>query len=440
MTPISLRTAGERRRPRTLVATLLGALAPLLAAMFLTAPPASAATLTEVTGFGANPSNLRMHLYVPDTVPQRPAVLVAVHYCTGTGPAFHAGTEFASLADRYGFIVIYPSATRSGQCFDVSSPQALRRDGGSDPVGIRSMVDYVQRTHGGDPERVYVTGASSGAMMTNVLLGVYPDVFAAGAAFAGVPFGCFATTDGSGWNSACAQGQISRTPQEWADTVRAAYPGYTGPRPRMQIWHGTQDDVLRYPNFGEQIKQWTQVLGVGQTPAYSDQPQAGWNRTRYGGTGAQAPVEAISLQGTGHNVPGGGMAARVIEFFGLDRGGDPGPGPGPGPDPQPGACRVAVATNAWNSGLTAEVTVTNTGSAAVNGWSLTFALPAGQTLTSGWNAGYTTSGGTVTATPVAHNTVIAPGASVGFGYQATHTGDATAPAAFALNGAACAAG
>lgn len=440
MTPISLRTAGERRRPRTLAATLLGVLAPLLAAMFLTAPPASAATLTEVTGFGANPSNLRMHLYVPDTVPQRPAVLVAVHYCTGTGPAFHAGTEFASLADRYGFIVIYPSATRSGQCFDVSSPQALRRDGGSDPVGIRSMVDYVQRTHGGDPERVYVTGASSGAMMTNVLLGVYPDVFAAGAAFAGVPFGCFATTDGSGWNSACAQGQISRTPQEWADTVRAAYPGYTGPRPRMQIWHGTQDDVLRYPNFGEQIKQWTQVLGVGQTPAYSDQPQAGWNRTRYGGTGAQAPVEAISLQGTGHNVPGGGMAARVIEFFGLDRGGDPGPGPGPGPDPQPGACQVAVATNAWNSGLTAEVTVTNTGSAAVNGWSLTFALPAGQTLTSGWNAGYATSGGTVTATPVAHNTVIAPGASVGFGYQATHTGDATAPAAFALNGAACAAG
>lgn len=174
MTPISLRTAGERRRPRTLAATLLGALAPLLAAMFLTAPPASAATLTEVTGFGANPSNLRMHLYVPDTVPQRPAVLVAVHYCTGTGPAFHAGTEFAALADRYGFIVIYPSATRSGQCFDVSSPQALRRDGGSDPVGIRSMVDYVQRTHGGDPERVYVTGASSGAMMTNVLLGGLP--------------------------------------------------------------------------------------------------------------------------------------------------------------------------------------------------------------------------------------------------------------------------
>ena len=68
-----------------------------------------------------------------------------MHYCTGTGPAFYSGTEFASLADQYGFIVIYPSATRSGNCFDVSSPQALRHDGGSDPVGIVSMVRYVQQ-------------------------------------------------------------------------------------------------------------------------------------------------------------------------------------------------------------------------------------------------------------------------------------------------------
>lgn len=60
-----------------------------------------------------NPTNLRMNLYVPDRVAARPPILVAVHYCTGTGPAFYSGTQFASLADRYGFIVIYPSATHS---------------------------------------------------------------------------------------------------------------------------------------------------------------------------------------------------------------------------------------------------------------------------------------------------------------------------------------
>jgi poly(hydroxyalkanoate) depolymerase family esterase len=433
----TVRNAAGRSLGARLV-TLLGALAPLLATALLVAPPASAATLTEVTDFGSNPSNLRMHVYVPDTITQRPAVLVAVHYCTGTGPGFHSGTEFASLADRHGFIVIYPSATRSGQCFDVSSPQALRRDGGSDPVGIRSMVDWVTRTHGADTGRIYVTGASSGAMMTNVLLGNYPEVFAAGSAFMGVPHSCFATTDGSEWNSACANGEVNRTPQQWGDLARAAYPGYSGTRPRMQTWHGTEDDILRYPNFGEQIKQWTHVHGVGQTPAHTDAPQPGWTRTRYGGSGEQAPVEAISVQGVGHDLPSGGMAARAITFFGLDGGG--GPGPGPGPDPEPAGCRVTVTTHAWNTGLTASLTITNTGTTPVDGWSLDFTLPAGQSIAYGWGAGYRPTSGAVTATNLGYNGTISPGAGVSIGYQAGHTGAAGGPTSFTLNGTACTVG
>jgi poly(hydroxyalkanoate) depolymerase family esterase len=280
---------------------------------------ASAATLVEVTNFGRNPTNLRMHLWVPDSVRPNPAVLVAVHFCTGTGPVFFQGTEFATLANQHGFIVIYPSATRSGNCFDVSTASSLTHTGNSDPVAIVSMVQHVLQNFGADPSRVFVTGASSGAMMTNVLLGAYPDVFKAGAAFMGVPFGCFATTDGSMWNNTCANGQLIRTAQQWGDLVRAAFPGFTGPRPRMQLWHGTEDATLRFPNFNEEIKQWTNVHGLSQTPALTDSPQANWTRTRYGGTGIDAPVEAISIQGMGHNLPAGGMAARVIQFFGLDR-------------------------------------------------------------------------------------------------------------------------
>ncbi|WP_336320119.1 PHB depolymerase family esterase [Streptomyces lavendofoliae] len=430
--PTRSATAGKRS-PRAPLTALLAAVLPLLAGLLLAvaAPPASAATLTEVTGFGPNPSNLRMHLYVPDTVRPRPAVLVAVHYCTGSGPAFHAGTEFATLADRYGFIVVYPSATRSGNCFDVSSPQALRRDGGSDPVGIRSMIEHVRQHHGADPARTYVTGASSGAMMTNVLLGNYPDVFRAGAAFMGVPHSCFATTDGSGWNSACANGTVDRTPRVWGDLVRAAHPGYPGPRPRMQIWHGTEDSTLRYPNFAEQIDQWTDVHGVSRAPAATDRPQADWTRTRYGGTGAQAPVEAISVQGAGHTLPSGGMAARVITFFGLDG------TTTPPPDPAPGACRVAYTTSSWNTGLTATIALTNTGGAPLTSWSLVFTLPAGQTITSGWGATYRPAGGTVTATNAPYNATIPAGASVQLGFQAHHTGDTGRPAAFALNGSTC---
>nr|WP_141309930.1 PHB depolymerase family esterase [Streptomyces spinoverrucosus] len=422
-----------------MLVALCGTLLLLLAVLLLAPPQASArpaaptAALTEVTDFGSNPSNLRMYLYVPDSVTPDPAVLVAVHYCTGSGPAMYSGTEYASLADRYGFIVVYPSVTRASKCFDVSSPQALRRDGGSDPVGIKSMVDWVTTAYDADPSRVYVTGISSGAMMTNVLLGVYPDVFAAGAAFAGVPFGCFATTDGSEWNSACAGGTVSRTPQEWGDLVRGAYPGYTGRRPRMQLWHGTEDDVLRYPNFAEEIKQWTDVHGVSRTPAATDSPATGWTRTRYGGTGERAPVEAISLQGVGHNLYAWGMGSRVLTFFGLDAG-------GPAPQPQPGACRVTATTNAWNTGLTASVTINNTGTTAIDGWRLGFTLPTGQAIINGWGATYTPGTGTATAANAAYNGTIAPNGSVSIGYQASHTGADGPPTSFTLNGTACTTG
>ncbi|MGQ5261143.1 extracellular catalytic domain type 1 short-chain-length polyhydroxyalkanoate depolymerase [Micromonospora sp. ZYX-F-536] len=418
---------------------MLGAVvgAMTLAATALTfAAPASAATLTEVTGFGSNPTNLRMHLYVPDRVASRPAVLLALHYCTGSGPAYHSGTQYASLADRYGFIVIYPSVTRSSLCWDVSSPQALRRGGGSDPVGLMSMVDHVRQRYTADPTRIFATGTSSGAMMTNVLLGVYPDVFAAGASFAGVPFGCFATGGSSEWNSECANGQLLRTPQQWGDLVREAYPGYTGRRPRMQIWHGTNDETLRYPNFGEQVKQWTNVHGLSQTPTYTDSPQSGYTRTRYGGSGGTAPVEAISMQGVSHNLPVD--AAQVLRFFGLDGVTPPPTTPPPTTPPPTGdGCRVGYTVSTWNTGLTASITITNTGAAAVNGWALTFALPSGQRITNGWNASYSPASGAVTARNVSYNAAIAPNASVGIGFQATHDGGTGRPSSFALNGVTC---
>lgn len=435
------------------VLTAAAAATAFVAASLTLAAPASAATLVEVTNFGPNPTNLRMHLYVPDNVDPEPAVLVASHFCTGTGPVFFSGTEFRALADQHGFIVIYPSATRSGQCFDVSSQQALQHNGGSDPVGIVSMVNYVLQQHNGDPDRVYATGLSSGAMMTNVLLGAYPDVFKAGVSFAGVPFACFATTDGSMWNSACANGQIIRSPQEWGNLVRGAFPGYTGARPRMQIWHGTNDDTLRYPNFGEQIKQWTNVHGLSQTPPLTDNPQPSWTRTRYGGTGTMPPVEAISVQGGSHNILSSGMAARAIAFLGLDQDG-PSPSPSPSvspspsispstpppttsPPPNPGGCRVGYDSQAWNNGLVANITITNTSSTTINGWSLAFTLPSGQRIVSGWNAVYNPLSGPVVATNMPYNSTIPPNGSIGMGFQATHTGNTAEPTSFTLNGTAC---
>lgn len=408
----------------------------LLAWGLVASPAANAASLQEVTNFGTNPSNLRMFVYVPNSVAVQPAIVVAVHFCTGSGPVFFQNTEFASLADQLGFIVIYPSATRSGSCFDVSSPQALTHNGGSDPVGIVSMVNYVINNLHGDSSRVFVTGASSGGMMTNVLLGDYPDVFKAGAAFMGVPFACFATTDGSLWNNTCATGNSVKTAAQWGNLVRGAFPGYTGPRPRMQLWHGTADTTLNFVNFGEEIKQWTNVLGVSQTPVITDTPKSGWTHTRYGSNTAQAPIEAYSIQGVGHSLPinGQGMAALAIQFFGLSGSTPP---PPPPPPPPTGGCSVTDTISAWNNGLTSNLHIVNTSSTTINGWSLVFTLPSGQVITSGWNASYTPSSGMITAKNVNFNGQLVSSGSADVGFQATHTGNIGKPTSFTLNGVAC---
>ena len=230
---------------------------------------------------------------------------------------FFEGTDIGRLADEHGFIVIFPSATREGNCFDVASPVALKRNGGSDPVAIKSMLDYVLSAYDADADEVYVLGVSSGAMMTNVLLALYPEVFRAGVAFAGIPYTCFANSGESLWNNKCSSGAISKTANEWGDLVRAAYPGFDGPYPRIQLWHGTEDEGLNYVNFDEEIKQWTNVHGLDQQPDSSDQPQPGYTRTRYGSRDGLVLVEAISMQGVPHNLPID--IGDAIRFLGLDQ-------------------------------------------------------------------------------------------------------------------------
>lgn len=112
-------------------------------------------------------------------------------------------------------------------------------------------------------------------------------------------------------------------------------------------------------------------------------------------------------------------------------------GTGPGDPGGPAACKVSYGTNAWTGGFTADVTVSNAGSAAVDNWKLAFTLPSGQRITNVWNASITPSSGAVTASGLSHNARIAPGGSQSFGFQGTSSGTFAKPAAFSLNGTAC---
>jgi len=101
------------------------------------------------------------------------------------------------------------------------------------------------------------------------------------------------------------------------------------------------------------------------------------------------------------------------------------------------SCRVTFAPQTWAGGYTANVTVANTGSSAVNNWRVGFNLPSGQTITSAWNATVSPSSGSVTASSLSYNAQIPAGGSQSFGFQGTYSGSFAQPTGFTLNGTAC---
>ncbi len=273
----------------------------------------SAAQLTQVTNFGANSSGAKMYIYVPDRLAASPPIIVAIHYCSGTAQAYYSGSPYARLADQHGFIVIYPESPYSGTCWDVSSPATLTHDGGANSNSIANMVTWTIAQYNADASRVFVTGTSSGAMMTNVLAATYPNLFKAASTYAGVPAGCFYTGTVQGWNSTCANGQSITTQQHWAQTALNMYPGYTGPRPKMLIIHGSADTIIYPQNFNETLKQWAGVFGYtygSPQQTLAGNPSSEYTKYIYG-------PNLVGVYGTGvtHNVPING--AQDLEWFGI---------------------------------------------------------------------------------------------------------------------------
>jgi poly(hydroxyalkanoate) depolymerase family esterase len=284
------------------------------------APARRPTRLQELRGFGVNPGNLRMFAYTPEHLPPKAPLVVALHGCTQTADEYNHGTGWSSLADNLGFAVVYPQQQRANNpknCFSWFLPGDIAR-GHGEALSIREMVEHAIATFAANRRKVFVTGLSAGGAMASVMLATYPEVFAGGAIIAGLPYGCATNVQEAFEAMFAEQGNAAGA---LGDRVRAAS-RHGGPWPKISVWHGTSDPIVRPSNGEDIIRQWIDLHGLSDSP--SNQELIGSHARRmWSDANGEALIEAFTINGMAHGVPlatTGGESCGAAGAFFLDVG------------------------------------------------------------------------------------------------------------------------
>lgn len=161
-----------KQKFRTLFRTRLSAFLKVLVGINLISFPALSGS-DQRTSLRHDNLKRTFNIHIPsfyDKSIQLPLV-IALHGRGGNGESMILLTfkGFNKLADREGFIVVYPDGIElnwnDGRMDEEANDRAHREN--IDDVGfISALIDYMIKNYNTDPKRVYITGISNGAIMS----------------------------------------------------------------------------------------------------------------------------------------------------------------------------------------------------------------------------------------------------------------------------------
>jgi len=171
------------------------------------------------------------------------------------------------------------------------------RDSG-EAGSIRQMIARMVADHAIDKRRIFVTGLSAGGAMTSAMLAIYPEVFAAGAIIAGLPFGVARSMQAALFEM---HRSGSRSATELGDFVRGASE-HSGPWPKMSVWHGSADRTVHRGNADAIVRQWLDLHGLPLEPM-SEAIVDGYPRQVWWGADGETIVESFTITDMAHGTP-----------------------------------------------------------------------------------------------------------------------------------------
>jgi polyhydroxybutyrate depolymerase len=234
--------------------------------------------------------------------PDQPTpVVLALHGATMNGPLMAWYTGLNDLADRTGFLTVYPNGTGAGQelywnAGDCCGPPARERV--DDVAFLRAVLDDLASVRRIDPRRVFATGISNGAMMAYRLASELSDRVAAVAPVAGT----MAT-------ETCSPARpipvihFHGTLDEYVP-----FGGGRGAKSITGVYHRSVEHSLRC---------WVRANGCREEPSVEELPDRaddGTHVTRltYAGGKEGSEVVLVKVAGGGHTWPGRPALAREL--------------------------------------------------------------------------------------------------------------------------------
>jgi poly(hydroxyalkanoate) depolymerase family esterase len=256
---------------------------------------------------GPHPGSLEREyrVFVPDRLNDRnaAAVVMVLHGCLQTEQNMVDETRFTELAERDGFLVVFPFITsypflppRNQNCWGFFIEQQ-RHQGLGEPADLHRIFDAVADEFPVDPDRRYVAGLSSGAAMAVVMAVAYSEDIAAAGAVAGLPYG----EDACAVQGACFTGIAHKPLAAFVQAMQAEQQSPEEQRlvPIMAI-HSTNDMVVPIRNAQNIRDSWIAYYDAEATPAATEDCTAegvSCAHTRFTDRDGRSVVETVFYDG-----------------------------------------------------------------------------------------------------------------------------------------------